>query len=55
MNNKDFKVFKKLSYEKREILNQLDELNCDEQNQMVRIELAVFKLNKKRRVENEYN
>jgi len=22
-------------------------LNCDEQNQMVRIELAVFKLNKK--------
>ena len=55
MNNKDFKLFKKLSYEKREILNQLDELNCDEQNQMVRIELAVFKLNKKRRVENEYN
>ena len=49
MNNKDFKLFKKLSYEKREILNQLDELNCDEQNQMVRIELAVFKLNKKRR------
>ena len=49
MNNKDFKLFKKLSYEKREILNQLDELNCDEHNQMVRIELAVFKLNKKRR------
>ena len=48
MNNKDFKLFNKLSYEKREILNQLDELNCDEQNQMVRIELAVFKLNKKR-------